>query len=104
MAEGRVKGTKKMRSGVRSPTAHRTLEQAHKQQNGYEDQPHRHKQRAILRKLRTAKGLSVGDGKEVSHKKAKSKGGSDAPSNITVKSRKANRRQGTKTHQGTKSR
>jgi hypothetical protein len=95
MAAGRVKGTKKMQSGKRSPTAHRTLEQAQAQSSGYEAQPKRKKYRAELGKLRRQKGLKVGDGKEVSHKTAGSKGGAHSMDNTTVKSRKANREEGT---------
>lgn len=96
MAAGRIKGTKKMEAGKRSPTAHRTLEQAKKQVKGYEAQPARREYRSELNKLRKKKGLNVGDGMEVSHKKPASKGGSHTMANTTVEPRKANRKRGAK--------
>ena len=98
MAEGRVKGTKKMQSGVRSKTAHRTLEQARESSAGYEAQPHRRKLRGELKKARKELGLKVGDGKEASHDVAASNGGGTNKENMSVKTRSANRRQGTKSN------
>lgn len=96
MAKGTRPGTTRMESGKRSDTAHRTLEQARKSSKGYEAQPHRREYRSELGKLRKEHGLKKGDGKEVSHKTAAAKGGSHKKSNTNVKTRTANRVQGTK--------
>ena len=40
--------------------------------------------------------VSKGDGKEVDHKKPLSKGGTNGRKNLTIKSRTANRRKGSK--------
>jgi len=47
-------------------------------------------------KARRKLGLKKGDPREASHKVPQSKGGSNKKSNLTAKSRKSNRRQGTK--------
>lgn len=96
MAKGTRPNTTRMEKGKRSPTAHRTLEQAQKQSAGYEAQPHRRKYRTALGKLREEYGLKKGDGKEVSHKKAASKGGAHTKANTTVTSRTTNRKRGAK--------
>jgi 5-methylcytosine-specific restriction endonuclease McrA len=89
--EGTRPGTKRMEKGKRSPTAHRTLEQAQKQSRTYEATPKRKKYRAALNKARKELGLKKGDGKEVSHKRAADDGGSHKRKNLTVATRKANR-------------
>ncbi len=49
------------------------------------------------RRLMESKGrVSKGDGKEVDHKKPLSKGGTNGRKNLTIKSRTANRRKGSK--------
>ena len=58
----------------------------------YHGKPKQIKNRAARNKARADKGLKKGDGKEVHHKKPLSKGGSNSPSNVTVRSRTANRK------------
>ena len=48
--------------------------------------------RAKRNKARAEKGLTKGDGKEVDHKKALSKGGSNSKKNLRVTTRTANRK------------
>ena len=98
MAKGTRPHTTRMESGKRSPTAHRTLEQARSMSGpgNYEGQPHRKKYRTELGKLRKEHGLEKGDGKEVDHKKAASKGGSHSKDNTRVVSRRVNRQTGCK--------
>tara|TARA_R110000772_G_scaffold51809_9_gene118905 strand:+ start:8799 stop:9074 length:276 start_codon:yes stop_codon:yes gene_type:complete len=84
---------------TRSKTSHRTPAQS-KRQKGYQGTDEQKKNRAARNKNRAAAEadgrVHKGDGKEVSHKKAISKGGSKtARANLTVKSRRSNRRQGT---------
>jgi len=50
------------------------------------------KKRAARNKARRVKGLKNGDGKEVDHKKALSKGGANSKKNLRVVSKKANRK------------
>jgi hypothetical protein len=82
---------KPMKKGVRSPTAHRTLEQAQKtaEPGGYQASKKRKKYRADLGKL-----PSAGEGRDKGHKKAFSKGGSTKKSNIKSVSRSKNRGHG----------
>lgn len=89
-------GTKRMESGKRGEKSHRTLEQARSMSGpgNYEGQEHRKKYRTELGKLRKEHGLKKGDGKEVDHKKAASKGGSHSKENTRVVSRRVNRKKG----------
>ena len=54
------------------------------------------KARAARNKARRQSGLTVGDSREVDHKRPLSKGGSNAKSNRRVVSRKDNRKKGAK--------
>jgi len=47
-------------------------------------------------KARRKVGLKTGDPREVHHKKAQSKGGSNARANLAIITRKANRKKGSK--------
>lgn len=91
MSKGTRPGTQRMKSGERSDTAHRTLEQAQAQSRGYEAQPHRRKYRTALGKLRKEYGLKKGDGKEVGHNKDAAHGGAHTKANTSVVSRRVNR-------------
>lgn len=83
----------KTKSGQRSPTAHRTLEQMRKHGRTYQATPERRKYQRNQNKLSREMG-SVGDGKDVSHKKPHSKGGAQTKSNMTLKSPSKNRGHG----------
>lgn len=82
---------KPQKRGVRSPTAHRTLEQtqATAKPGGYQASEKRKKYRNDLGKL-----PSAGKGKDRGHKTAFSKGGSTTKSNTKPVSRSKNRGHG----------
>ena len=88
----------KIKSGVRSPTAHRTLEQARAAVRGPQATTKEKKKRAARNKARRimerAGQVSKGDGKDVGHVKPLSKGGSTGKSNLQVQSRSKNRGHG----------
>lgn len=86
-----------MKSGKRSPTAHRTLEQSRQHYRDYQGTPEQIANRAKRNQARKEAGLKKGDPREAAHKKPLSKGGSNAKSNVHVTSRKANRQKGNKT-------
>lgn len=85
----------KMKSGVRSPTAHRTKEQAREHGREYGGKPEQKKNRAkrnaARRELMREGSVRKGDGKDVDHKTPLSKGGGNSRSNLSVTSRKKNR-------------
>ena len=86
----------KLKSGVRSKTGHRTLEQSRGASAKYQAKPAQRKKRAMRNKARATMkkaGAKVA-GKDVGHKKPLSKGGSNARSNLKVQSRKTNRGHG----------
>ena len=86
----------KLKSGKRSPTGHRTLEQSRKHGRTYQAKPKQVKNRAKRNKARAVmkkSGAKVA-GKDVGHKRPLSKGGSNAKSNLKVQSRKTNRGHG----------
>jgi len=62
----------------------------------FHGKPAQKKNRAKRNKARRAKGLKVGDSREVDHKKPLSKGGSNGKRNTRVVSRKTNRKKGAK--------
>lgn len=86
----------KMKAGVRSPTAHRTKEQASAQWQGRS--PASKAKNKVWKQARrdmVKKGVvSTGDGKDVAHKKPLSKGGTNAASNLTVQNKSKNRGHG----------
>lgn len=86
----------KMKAGVRSPTAHRTKEQASAQwQNRSPASKAKNKVWKQARRDMVKKGaVKPNDGKDVGHKKPLSRGGSNAPSNLTVQSKAKNRGHG----------
>lgn len=86
----------KMKEGVRSPTAHRTKEQASAQwQKRTPASKAKNKVWKQARRDMVKKGaVSPGDGKDVGHKKPLSKGGTNAPGNLTVQSKASNRGHG----------
>lgn len=85
----------KTKPGVRSPTAHRTLEQMRQHYKDYQGTPEqlrnqseRHKARRMLEK----EGLvRKNDGKDVDHVKPIRAGGTNARSNLRVLPRSKNR-------------
>ena len=94
----------KMKSGVRSPTAHRTKEQAQKHgrkrtkanptgttKKDRQDRNTNNVARAKVKKKLGAKAIA---GKDVGHKKPLSKGGTNAAGNLKVQSKKKNRGHG----------
>ena len=80
---------KKQKKGVRSPTAHRTLEQTQAHGDDYQSTPKRKAYRKKLGKLPPA-----GPGKDNAHGKAFSKGGATTKANTKPMSRKSNRGHG----------
>jgi len=90
----------KTKSGVRSPTAHRTLEQMRKHGRTYQASKKQKKNRAARNNARARlmkEGrVRKGDGKHVDHKKPMSKGGSNSKKNLRVLTRRQNLRKGSK--------
>jgi hypothetical protein len=65
-----------------------------KEYDTYHAKPAQKKNRAARNKARRDAGLSVGDPREVDHKRPLSKGGSNGASNTRVVSRTTNRKKG----------
>ena len=90
----------KTKSGVRSKTAHRTLEQMRKHGRTYQASKKQKENRAARgrnrRKLMKEGRVRKGDGKHVDHKRSLSKGGSNSRSNLRVTSARANLRKNNK--------
>jgi len=86
----------KMKAGVRSPTAHRTKEQASAQWDGRSSASKaKNKVWKKARRVMEKKGaVSPGDGKDVGHKKPLSKGGTNSEANLQVESQAKNRGHG----------
>jgi hypothetical protein len=92
----------KMKSGVRSPTAHRTKEQAkrhgkQKKDGGAQTKTtikRRSQNNAARAKVIKSKGAGAVAGKDVGHKNPLSKGGSNASSNLAIQSKAKNRGHG----------
>ena len=94
----------KMKYGVRSPTAHRTKEQA--QAHGRKrtkanptgttkkDRQDRNTNNVARASVVKSKGKAAVAGKDVGHKRPLSKGGTNAKGNLVVQSKKANRGHG----------
>ena len=84
---------KKMQSGKRSPTAHRTLEQArrHWKEYGSKHKDDNRKRTKARRDAIKRGEVKRGDGKDVHHKKPLARGGSNSRKNISVQSRSKNR-------------
>lgn len=80
---------KPQKKGVRSPTAHRTLEQTQAAGTEYNASEDRKTYRSDLGKLKPA-----GKGKDNAHKKAHSKGGKATKANTKPTSRAKNRGHG----------
>ena len=79
----------------RDPKSHRTPGQIRRMVKGYDATPEVRKRRAArnaarARLMKEGK-VSKGDGKDVAHKRALSKGGSNARSNLKVQSASKNR-------------
>lgn len=80
---------------MRDPSSHRTPEQIRKMDRGYNHRPaivrnreERNQARSIMRKKLGAAAIA---GKDIDHKRMVSKGGTNAPSNLRVRSPHANR-------------
>lgn len=84
----------KTKSGVRSKTAHRTLEQMRKHGRTYQasakQRSNRSKRGSARAKLMKEGRVRKGDGNHVDHKRSLSKGGSNKRSNLRVTSARAN--------------
>ena len=84
----------KTKSGVRSPTAHRTLEQMRSHGRSYQAKPEQKKRRAkrnnARARLMKEGRVRKGDGKHVDHKRSLSKGGSNRRSNLAAVSARSN--------------
>lgn len=84
-----------MPKGVRDPSSHRTPEQIRKMDRGYNATPEMRHRRGMQNKARAIVAKDLGHeaiaGKDVDHKVMLDKGGSNARSNLRVRSQKANR-------------
>ena len=67
-----------------------------KEYKAYHGKKSQIKKRALRNKARKKKGLAVGDGKVVHHKKGLSRGGSNASSNLRVMKKRAHQKKGPK--------
>lgn len=67
-----------------------------KEYRDFHGKPAQIKARATRNAARASKGLTKGDGKEVDHKTALSKGGGNSKGNLRVVTRHANRTKGAK--------
>ena len=67
-----------------------------KEYDDYHSDPMQIKRRSDRNKARRKKGLKKGDPREVDHKRALSKGGSNAASNLQIVSKRRNRTKGAK--------
>ena len=87
-----------MSTGKRNPKTHRTPEQAKytSESQAYARSEKGKKGRADSGKARRIVGLKTGDSREVDHIQPKSKGGTNARSNLRVTSKKINRRKSDK--------
>lgn len=85
---------------TRSKTAHRTPGQIHREARTYNHRPEQIHNREERNKARAAQEkagrVHKGDGMEVDHKRSLVDGGSNAPSNQRVVTRKVNREKGGK--------
>lgn len=85
----------KTKSGVRSPTAHRTLEQMREHGRTYQAKPEQVKNRAARNAARAELAkegkVSKGDGKDVHHKRPLMRGGSNSRANLAAVPRSAHR-------------
>jgi hypothetical protein len=84
--------------GKRDPSSHRTPEQIHQMDHGYNHRPvivHEREMRNEARAMAKRKyGAKAIEGKDIDHKRpvrAKGGGGTNAPSNLRIRSRHANR-------------
>lgn len=86
-------------AGKRSSTGHRTLAQRRAHDKSYGSTPkqkeNRNARKRARYRLEKEGKVSRGDGKDVGHKRALSKGGGNSRSNLKVQSRKSNRGHGT---------
>jgi len=81
--------------GVRDPKSHRTPEQVRKMDHGYNASPENVRKRSMRNQARAKVAGKVGwaalKGKDVDHKVKVKDGGSNAMSNLRVRSEHANR-------------
>lgn len=79
----------------RDPSSHRTPGQIKRQVKGYNAKPEQVKKRtknnSARAQLMKEGKVSKGDGKDVAHKRALSKGGGNSRSNLSVQSQSKNR-------------
>lgn len=77
--------------GTRDPSSHRTPEQIHSMDRGYNATPTMRRRRAEENKGRRILGLKVGDLRDAGHIHSLDKGGPTVRSNLEPQSRKKNR-------------
>lgn len=77
--------------GKRDPRSHRTIEQIHNMDAGYNHRPESIRRREEQNKGRRMLGLKKGDPRDAGHIKMLDHGGTTVPSNLEPQSRKKNR-------------
>lgn len=81
--------------GKRDPSSHRTPEQIHAMDHGYNHRPVIVKEREMRNEARAMMKRKLGSkaiaGKDIDHKRMVKDGGTNAPGNLRVRSRHANR-------------
>ncbi len=85
----REMSSEELRNMASKPSGGRDYKKEYREYHG---KPSQIKNRAERNSARRQMGLNKGDGREVDHKKALSKGGSNSKSNLRVASRTDNRR------------
>lgn len=82
-------------AGIRDPSSHRTPEQIRKMDRGYNHEPQHIKGRSQRNQARTIMAKDLGKaaiaGKDIDHRVMVKDGGSNARSNLRVRSQHANR-------------
>jgi hypothetical protein len=80
-----------MNYSKRDPSSHRTIDQIHKLDSGYNHTPESIRRRGEQNKGRRMLGLKVGDKRDAGHIDPLDKGGKTVKSNLEPQSRKKNR-------------
>jgi hypothetical protein len=75
----------------RDPSSHRTIDQIHKMDRGYNSTPETIRRRSEQNKGRRILGLKKGDPRDAGHVKPLDKGGKTVKSNLEPQSQKENR-------------
>lgn len=77
--------------GKRDPSSHRTLDQVHQMDSGYNHSSRMISRRSNDNKARKMLGLKVGDKRDAGHIKSQARGGSTSRGNLEPQSRDYNR-------------